>query len=94
MKDAVWSVAALQDLEHHFDWLDQRDRRLADRITGDVVAKACGLVENPLTGSPLDTGGLRKSLIAGTKFLIVYRYRKGIVEIARIRHASENWRPT
>ena len=91
MTDARWSAAALNDLEQLYNWLNQRSGGHAGHVVDVITAKTRWLCEHPLTGSPLDHGEMRKSLVAGTSYLIFYRHRGAEVEIVRIRHAAEDW---
>jgi plasmid stabilization system protein ParE len=84
-------TGARRELDRAFDFYDGIDEALAVRIVTRIEAKANWLGAFPTTGAPFATG-LRKSLVSGTPFLIIYRVRSTAVEILRVRHAAEDWR--
>ncbi len=82
---------ARRELGRAFDFYQVIDLTLALRIVTRIEDKANWLAAFPTTGSPFAIG-LRKSLVAGTPYLIIYRVRRTAVEILRVRHAAEDWR--
>lgn len=84
-------TGARRELSRAFDFYDGIDTTLALRIAMRIEDKAEWLGEFPTTGSPF-AAGLRKSLVAGTPYLIIYRIRQSTIEILRVRHAAEDWR--
>ncbi|MBV8972576.1 MAG: type II toxin-antitoxin system RelE/ParE family toxin [Sphingomonadaceae bacterium] len=91
MRHAAWSAASRRDLRRAFDYYKVLDADLALRIVETIEAKGDWLAEFPFTGSPL-RGRLRKSLVAGTPYLIVYRPASTGIIVGRVFHAKQNWR--
>ena len=91
MKHANWAVRANGDLLKLYRWYRRYDDAIALRIAISIVDKCDWLALNPATGSPLDRSR-RKSIIAGTSYLIVYRPVSDGIKVLRIYHESQNWR--
>jgi len=83
---------ASRELRLAFDYYKAIVPDLALRIVGAVEAKTDWLGMFPATGAP-SARGLRKSLVADTPYLIIHRIRTTSIDILRIRHAAEDWRP-
>ncbi len=84
-------TGARQELDRALDFFDGIDEALAVRIVTHIKAKADWPGAFPTTGAPF-AAGLRKSLVSGTPYLIIYRIRSTAVEILRVRHAAEDRR--
>ena len=91
MKYADWAARADNDLQNLYRWYRRYDDAVAIRITDTIVEKCDWLALNPLTGSRLDKSR-RKSLIAGTSHLVIYRAVSDGIKVLRIYHESQNWR--
>ena len=91
MRQVRWTPGARRELGRAFTFYRLIDADLAVRIAGLIEAKADWLAEFPTTGTPF-AAGLRKSLVGGTPYLIIYRVRRTAVEILRVRHGAEDWR--
>ena len=92
MSFAKWSTPARADFRKLFLWLSQFDPAIADRNAGSILAKADWLLSHPHAGSPLDTLDWRKTVVAGTRYIVLYRPTADGVEILRVHHSAENWR--
>lgn len=91
MRQVRWVPGARRELRRAFTFYRLIDVDLALRITRLIEAKADWLSAIPATGAPF-AGGLRKSLVVGTPYLIIYRVRQTTIGIVRVRHAAEDWR--
>lgn len=70
------------------------DFALGEALFIRIVNAPKSLLERPGLGSPTGRQGTRKWRIKRTPFLLLYRIRKdGAVEILRVRHAAQDWRP-
>ena len=92
MNYASWSETSRRDLRRAFEYYRLLDGELALPIVGTIEAKAAWLADYPGTGAPFRRR-LRKSLVAGTPYLIPYQEETGGIAIIRVRHAAENWHP-
>ena len=91
MRQVRWAPGARRELRRAYTFYRLIDIDLAIRITQLIEAKADWLAQFPATGAPFATG-LRKSLVGGTPYLIIYRVRRTSIGIVRVRHAAEDWR--
>ncbi len=91
MRQVRWASGARRELDRAFTFYRVIDVDLALRIVGAIEAKADWLGDFPTTGAPFATG-LRKSLVAGTPYLIIYRFSRATIDIVRVRHGAEDWR--
>ncbi|MEG3087673.1 type II toxin-antitoxin system RelE/ParE family toxin [Sphingomonas sp. PB4P5] len=90
MPRLIWSEASQRDIVKIDRFLDEHNPRAAARIARAIRATAIRLVEYPRIGRPFD-GQLRILGVRRTPYLVFYRVREEVVEIARIRHFSEDW---
>jgi toxin ParE1/3/4 len=94
MRTLIWTASALRDLEHIDAWLSsEADPEVAIRILVAIKERANFLLEFPLGGPPLEeeTHALR---VRGTNYSLVYRLPGDErIEILRIFHARQDWRP-
>lgn len=90
MSRLIWSEASLRDIGGIDDFLTRQDPQAAARIALAIKATVTRLLDYPRVGRAL---GVRFRVLGvrTTPYLIIYRLRDGHVEIARIRHGSENW---
>ncbi len=88
----VWTRPAQNDLAQ-IDWfLSEHDPGAAD-ISARLALKAGRFIaENPRIGSAIDIE-LRKWSVRGSPYLLIYRVTADAVEILRVRHEREDWRP-
>lgn len=90
MRQIRWAPGARRELRRAFDFYRLIDADLAVRIVGRIESKADWLADFSATGAPF-AAGLRKSLVAGTPYLIIDRVRRATIDIVRVRHAAEDW---
>ncbi len=90
-----WTKPAANDLTHICDYTENR--------FGDSQAKRAALAIHDAADRVKDSQnrgrigrmpGTREITVAGLPFVIVYRVRNELVEIARILHASQQWAMT
>jgi toxin ParE1/3/4 len=91
VKQVRWALGARRELRRAYAFYRLIDVALAFRIVDLIEAKADWLGEFPATGAPFATG-LRKSFVAGTPYLIIYRVGRSTIDVVRVRHAAEDWR--
>lgn len=92
MIEIHWTAPARADLERIDLELAERDPEYADRVGAAAIASARFLAEWPGAGPEVERGR-HKWPVHGTPYLLVYRIKRKRIEITRVRHARENWRP-
>ena len=93
LTDIIWSGPAERDLVEILEFYSAIDEELADRLAGLILQEPLRLLEFPLIGPPVGARDFRKWQVRGTPFLLLYAYRGGHIEIRRVRHSREEWRP-
>lgn len=93
MTSIVWSTPAVADLDHIYDYFETRDPEAGQRIVRAVLTSVGRLVDHPSSAPPLETTGFRKLGVAGYPYVVIYRVEASRVDILRIHHAAEDWRP-
>lgn len=92
MPRLIWSEASLRDIGEIDDYLTGHDPGAAARIARAIKASSLRLIDYPRIGRAFDES-FRVLGVRTTPYLIVYRLRDGDIEIARVRHSSEDWLP-
>ncbi len=88
MNQLIWSRPARQDLYRiAFDEMLWDVEVLVERIEKAPLL----LTEFPELGEMIGSTGRRKWRVKGTPFLLIYKSRKGTVEISRVVHAASDW---
>ena len=90
MPRLIWSEASLRDIRDIDEFLMADNPMAAARIAKAIRATVLRLVDYPRIGRALNEK-FRVLGVRTTPYLIIYRLRDGALEIARVRHASENW---
>ena len=92
MSHALWSGKALGDLARIDDFYAPLDPDYADRVGRFAVRAARFLADHPRAG-PVVEQAFRKWRVPGTQHVLIYRIVSDGVEILRVHHGRENWRP-
>lgn len=87
-----WAVSARADLFRIADHYDEISVDLTDHIMDAIEEAPHILLEHPFAGPPLKNAPLRKWLVRGTPFLLLYRVARDRIEIARVLHTASDWR--
>ena len=93
MSDARWTNTARSDLGRIDDFYRSLDPHYAAAIGDKAIAAGRFLASHPHAGALLGNGAERKWRVAATPFLLIYRPIESGIQILRVRHASEDWRP-
>ncbi|MCU1303021.1 MAG: plasmid stabilization system protein RelE/ParE family [Candidatus Sulfotelmatobacter sp.] len=83
-----WLKTALKNLDDELSHIagdSPVSARLVARRISDAIAL---LATQPSIGRPGRIIGTRELLVPGTRYLIPYRVRHGVIEILRVFHAS------
>jgi toxin ParE1/3/4 len=87
----VWTAAALRDLAAFREFIAADNPRAADRQVRLILAGIATLLEFPQIGRPGRVPGTREVVIGRTPYLVPYRLRGEMIEIARVLHARQRW---
>lgn len=93
MRLPVWSARARADVVAQVDWVEQVDPGAARRLRDAIDRRAIWLADVPYAGAKLGSTETRSFHVLGTSCIIVYRPVGETIEIVRVRHQRQNWRP-
>lgn len=89
-----WSPAAAEDLFRIIEYIRQENAPAAQRIATTIYESAGSLKSFPNKGRKGRVEGTRELPLPPLPFVVVYRIRKDIVEIANVIHGAQKWPPT
>lgn len=93
MSSLLWSVEARADLRRIDHWLTvNASGEIATRMLAAIGERSTLLMEFPLAG-PIEEDNDRSLRVTGTPYILLYRPRKAGIEILRILHNRQDWRP-
>ncbi len=93
MPQIVWTDAAIDDLNRHYDFIKLNNLEAASRALEAIVSSGESLQQNPRRGAIVDEkAGLRKLLVPFGKygFIIHYIVLEDDVVILNVYHGREN----
>jgi len=93
MATLIWSTPAQIDLIDIDDFYRLEHAEVADRFGNVMIAAAEFISEHPKIGTIIDNTDFRKWTVRKTPYVLLYRPIAGGVEILRIRHMHEDWKP-
>ncbi len=94
MNQLKWTRRASADLRNILRYYNDVDFALGETLFGRIVAASRPLIDQPGLGSVVGHHGTRKWRVKRTPFVLLYRISKNrTVEILRVHHAAQNWRP-
>jgi plasmid stabilization system protein ParE len=85
------SRRADSDIRRLIRWLAQRSPDAADRAIGEIF-RAIDLLERHPEAAPIVGPTTRQKVVHFGRdgFILLYRYRKGVVTIGRVKHGRQN----
>ena len=87
-----WTKPAADDLTHICEYTAKRfGPAPARRAALAIYDGADSLGSLPNLGRLGRKPGTRELIVAGIPFLIIYRVRQDVIEIARILHGAQKW---
>ena len=93
MPRVKWSGPAVSDLSNIREWLiAETSPKFALDMLSRIRATADRLSAFPARGSRISTD-THKISVPGTPYRILYQVGCNGVEVLRVRHGRENWRP-
>jgi toxin ParE1/3/4 len=89
-----WTRDAQKDFDKIDDYYADFAPDFAAKVSRTAVQAAKRLAEYPAIG-PIVEGesGTRKWHVGNTDFLLFYRVLPGHIQILRVRHMAEDWKP-
>ncbi len=88
-----WSPAAAEDLFRIIEYIRQENAPAAQRIAKTIYESAGSLKSFPNKGRKGRVEGTRELPLPPLPFVVVYRIRQDIVEIANVIHGAQKWPP-
>lgn len=87
----VWTAAALRDLAAIREFVARDNPAAADRQVRLILAAIAELPSFPQVGREGRVGGTRELVVSRTPYLVPYRVRGEMIEVARVLHARQRW---
>ena len=88
-----WSPAAAEDLFRIIEYIRQENAPAAHRVAKTIYESAGSLKSFPNKGRKGRVEGTRELPLPPLPFVVVYRIRKDILEIANVIHGAQKWPP-
>ncbi len=88
-----WSPAAAEDLFRIIEYIRQENAPAAQRIAKTIYESAGSLKSFPNKSRTGRVEGTRELPLPPLPFLVVYRIREEVVEIANVIHGAQKWPP-
>jgi len=88
-----WSPAAAEDLFRIIEYIRQENASAAERIAKTIYDSAGSLKAFPNKGRSGRVEGTRELPLPPLPFVVVYRIRGDILEIANVIHGAQKWPP-
>ena len=88
-----WSPAATQDLFRILDYIRRENVSAAERVGRAIYETVGSLGSFPLRGRNGRVEGTRELPMPSLPFLVIYRVKQEIVEVAGIIHGAQRWPP-
>jgi toxin ParE1/3/4 len=93
MRKINWSIPARNDLRRIAIWLEtEATPDIAVRYLRAIRTRCEALENFPQRGSQINHD-VRKLLVPETPYIILYRLFAADIEVVRVFHNRENWRP-
>lgn len=94
MTQVIWAEAAINDLHAIEDYLAETySSALARHVIKSLIAAANWLLLHPHGGERLAVDGWRKWRPRKSRHVLVYRIVEDGIEVLRVRHERNDWRP-
>lgn len=86
-----WSPESAADFAGIIDYIRGQNPSAADRIARSIYDSVTSFETFPHRARPGRVENTRELVLAPLPFIVVYRVRKSIIEIARVLHGSQRW---
>jgi len=88
-----WSPATAEDLFRIIEYIRQENASAAERIAKTIYDSVGSLKAFPKKGRSGRVEGTRELPLPPLPFVVVYRIRGDILEIANVIHGAQKWPP-
>ena len=89
-----WTRRALRRLDQHADYVAQRSVTAANELLQRIRHDVDGLADNPLMGHQGRYLGTRELVIPPGRYVVVYRVRGRVIQIATVHDTRRPWPAT
>ena len=89
-----WTRRARRRLDQHTDYIAQHSANAANEILQRVRHNVDALADNPLLGREGRILGTRELVIPPGRYVVIYRVRGQVVQIASIHDTHRPWPAT
>jgi len=86
-----WSPEAAADFAGIVAYIHEQNPSAANRVAHNMYDSAASLKSFPNRGRPGRIDGTRELVLSPLPFIVVYRVKANVVEIARVLHGSQRW---
>jgi len=87
----LWSPEAAADFVGIVEYIRQQNPSAADRVAHTLYDSVASLESFPNRGRPGRLDDTRELVLTPLPFIVVYRVKRNVVEIARLLHGSQRW---
>ena len=85
-----WSQTALNDLDEIYDYIDFRNPQVALRVKLSIVETGLLLGEFPELGVVVVETNMRRRVIGGLPYILIYRIVGNTIQIVSVVHGKRN----
>jgi len=86
-----WSPEAAADFAGIVAYIHEQNPSAADHVAHTTFDSAAALKSFPNRGRPGRVSGTRELVLAPLPFIVIYRFKRNVVEIARVLHGAQRW---
>lgn len=87
----IWSPKALLQLEGLWNFIANDSEAAADSVVQRIFESVDLLKTQPEMGRPGRLAGTRELVVPRTPYFLVYRIRRGGIELIAVLHGSQRW---
>jgi toxin ParE1/3/4 len=87
----IWSPQARDDLLNIYRHIAADNPSAARALHERITSRVTSLLETPHIGRPGRVAGTRELVIAGTSYIVPYRFVGDVLQILRVYHTAQNW---
>ena len=88
-----WTAEAVGDLNSARAYIARDDPKAASHLARRILDTASMLGRFPMLGRTGDFEDTRELVVAGTPYVLVYRFEPDHVQILRVIHGAQLWPP-
>jgi len=89
VRDLVWSIRALTELDEIIEYIRAQDPETADRVTARIDERVASLVQHPQLGRAGRVAGTRELVVA--PFIVAYELTDDLIVILAVLRGRRRW---